>query len=153
MIPESAIGAALGFGARMVPEVMRYADRQLERLHEAKLQKMALDFQKGRPDMKVGASEMPGADAVESARALEGLESAIARQYRAARDEVWNLFSVLVRPSTTYALVIVYVVVKIWLMARHPQLAAGVYSADDYALLTGVLAFWFADRTIRRGRA
>lgn len=150
-ISSSIIGSALGFAARLAPEVMKYVDRELERRHEAKLQEMVVKAQASNPFAKAGGEVIAGD--YETTRAVGELESAIARQITSAKSEAWNLFSVLVRPSTTYALVAVYVATKAWLMWLHPELKLQVYSQEDYALLAGVLAFWFADRTVKRSKA
>jgi hypothetical protein len=138
-IAESLIGAALGGALRLAPEAIKFLDRERDRKHELAMQELALEFTKSE---EYKAPEFPQAVPA----GMDALLTSIRDQYRATGTRL-DWVSVLVRPTTTYILLAIYAAVKLAPLCFGWPLA---YGADDYGLLGGVLAFWFADRTLQK---
>lgn len=129
---------------RFVPEVLTFIDRNRDRRHELEMQRVMLEFQKANPNFGQ-ASVLGGAEPL-PVNEMQNLSQQVRDQLKATGTKL-DWVSVLVRPSTTYALVVLYLSVKAYLAAFH---LPGLYTDDDYALLGGILAFWFADRTLKK---
>lgn len=146
---DSAILGAVGGGLlRLAPEVIRFADRFLDRKHELRLQEIALQANRENPNL-AKAMQAFGDDRVGSFE-VSSLMQTIREQFTASTSPWVNLISIFVRPTTTYALVALYIFAKVW-GALHGVAFGQLYSPEDYALLGGILAFWFADRSMKRG--
>jgi hypothetical protein len=141
MIAEAAVGAIGGGLLRMAPEVLRFFDRQRDRDHELEMQRLVIENQKANPTFaKAGIVGDPAIGG-----AVDALATTIREQFKATGTKL-DWISVLVRPATTYALVSIYSLCKVYALLH----GANAYGADDYSLLGGILAFWFADRSLRR---
>ena len=130
---ETLIGMLLGGLFRLTPEFLKYGDRHLERRHELAMQDKQLEFH------KIEAFK-PEATAMEVASAqafADMLEKSVTKQYKAE-----PVLSPFVRPVVAFTLVATYVTVVLT--------GIRTYNADDLGLLSGVLAYFFADRTLKK---
>ncbi|MGZ5080723.1 MAG: hypothetical protein ACXWG8_10300 [Usitatibacter sp.] len=156
MIGDAVIGGALGGGLRLLPELLAFIDRDRERQHEVKLQRVALGFERMRQEsqrMEIATPEYHAA----MTGSMTALADTIREQFKATKNEAMNAVSILVRPATTYALVLLYLTVKLTYLVLAAQTATTfseaarlIYTAEDYTLLGGILAFWFADRALKK---
>lgn len=157
MIESTIIGAFLGAGTRIAPEVIKLLDRHLERWHELAMQDKALEFEKVRGPGRVAEMTSP-----ETTIQLKDTLDAVRESYRQqfeSKDPKLNKVSGYVRPSTTYILLGTYVLAKVVMLAAAVFSAAPIiqldraYSSEDGALLSGVLAYWFLSRSLEKGKA
>lgn len=154
MLDSAAIGAIIGAAARAGPELLKFADRWLDRRHELAMQDKALAFQKEAPMLGRKLAEM-GVTGAQLQEAFSLMREAYGQQFNTGRPWL-NAISVLVRPTTTAILVLLYVGVKVaivaaWCLQGAPlERAAGLYDANDFAVLSGILTFWFLDRGLFR---
>ncbi len=152
------LGVIFGGASRLGQYWMQVKDKQAEREHEvamfdlqAKLQeqKYTAEAQLRHMDAQVSASN-------EDAGALVAALQAQAQEARAAGGWVSKL-SASVRPVASYWLLLIYTVSKIAqiniAMLSGAGLLASVqatYSTFDGALLGSIMAYWFADRSLRK---
>lgn len=157
MIAETTLGVIVGSGFRLAPELLRFIERMQERDHELEMNKVALDFEKIRGAQRQAEVQAPGFFDNLKAQA-EGLVGQIREQFTTGPADLAK-WSIMVRPATTYALVALYVLIKAVLvyfglkaLATPAEMGRILYGAEDHALLSGVLAFWYMDRTISKAR-
>lgn len=156
MIADAVIGAGLGGALRFAPELLAFFDSGRDRAHELRMQYVALEFEKMRQETKRAEIASPDYHA-SMAQDAASLADTIREQFKATDNPFLNAVSILVRPSTTYALVVLYLIVKLFLCAvaawhgvSLSDASRLVYSSEDYSLLGGILAFWFADRAMKK---
>lgn len=154
---ETLLGGLLGGAFRLAPELLKWVDRKGERGHELLMQDKALEFEKLR-----GAQRMAEVgSSMESAwntGALEALKDSIQAQGRPSGVRWADALSTTVRPAVTYLFVLMYVGVKLSTFVGSAQAGAdfsaallAAWSAADQALLSGILNYWFLNRTLEKG--
>ncbi len=154
---ETLLGGLLGGAFRLAPEILKWIDRKGERGHELAMQDKALEFEKLRGAQRmaeIGAS----ADAAWNVGAIEALREAVTAQGRPSGVKWADALSVSVRPVITYFLVALFGVVKITAFIGSISSGAGFSTAllaawtdADQALLSGILNYWFLNRTLEKG--
>ncbi len=150
-----AIGALLGGVFRLAPEVMAHLDKKNERKHELSMldRTMALEELKGKQQLAVmdGQQEL-----AEIQGTLAGVMESLKGQFTRTGMSFVDAATWLVRPLTTYLLLLLYMGAKIaglmlaadettWLQA-----IVVAYDGEDRALLSGILSYWFISRTIEK---
>lgn len=150
MIESTVIGALVGGLFRLAPELLKYLDRHLERLHELAMQQVMLQFEEKRPDgYKYAEMALTGA---EVSATIDAIREAQKEQFNTGNKKL-DAVSILVRPAVTYVLVALYVVVKIVMLGAAVASGAplaGAYTADDLAFLSGITVFWFMGRPLEK---
>lgn len=155
-------GSVLGGVFRLVPEVFKFFDRIDERKHELAMFDRQCDLEKVRGEIKlqeIGAAR----DAAVDVGVMDAFKLAIEQQTemaKAAGGKVAAL-SASVRPVMTYYILGLYGIVKtasmlIAMFSGVPilEVLAKCWTADDMALLCGVVNYWILDRTLmKRGLA
>ena len=148
------LGGVGGAVLRTMPEVLRFMDKKGERKHELALQEYQLRYAKEvavakyeLADLETNASQVTAA--IEATKAAyENMKSGVA----------WvDALSATVRPMVTYILVGFWAFVKV---AAYMILVSGgvdwataatsLWSAEDNAMLSGVLTFWFLSRVFSK---
>ena len=151
---ETLFGGIIGGLFRLAPEVLKFFDRAGERKHELALleNQMRLIELRGKIDMAKTEAEMVMAetDAISIAIDEQGKTARAAGRWVAA-------VSALVRPTVTYAFVIVYFLVKFaaYLLALEQNgewksVLVTMWNKDDMAMLMLLLTFWFTGRVWER---
>lgn len=135
MIGEAIVGGALGAGLRMLPEMLKLLDGQLDRKHELKMQAAHLEYVKVVGAAPVDPGPMPTPDELDALR-----DAYVERATATAPRWIKNL-AAAVRPGVTFLLVLAYVA----LLVSQRQ-----YTIDDMQLLSSVLGFWFLGRVWER---
>lgn len=132
MLSEAFLGTVLGGALRIAPEVLRSFNERSERKHELAMQEHHLKYVK-----EVGPGRAEDFGPPPTATEMQALgELYIAKA--TARSPRWvSLLAALVRPSVTFALVLVYIVML---------LVRGEYGPEDMSLLSSVVSFWFTGR-------
>lgn len=152
MLGEAAVGAIIGAAARAGPEILKTIDRHLDRRHELAMQDKALAFEKQSPGRMEKAAAV---DAGDLQAVLSMMREAYNQQFNTGNPWL-NAISVLVRPVTTGVLVLLYVFVKVVMVCAALGTTVPVdallriWDPNDFAVLSGILTFWFLDRGLFR---
>ena len=153
---ETLFGGLLGGIFRIAPEVMKLFDRANERKHELAMMQAEMEFAKIR-----GEIAMRQVEAQMTVAELDAMSEAIREQGQTARSagRLVAAISALVRPSVTYAFVIVYFLVKLaaYFLAIEQNgdwraVLVSMWTQDDMAMLMLVLTFWFVGRIWERNK-
>jgi hypothetical protein len=154
------LSAFLGFASSILPEFFKQRQDARDKAHELALfeKQAALESARAAADLDQSIQAALAAQAV-----------AVQESYRAdvaANAESWvNIYSASVRPTITYAFFLLYALVKFsqfWLLL-HPSLPwqteinfaqamVAIWSDEDIAIFSAVIAFWFGDRMLRHRR-
>ena len=155
---ETLLGGLLGGAFRLAPEVLKWFDRQGERVHELAMQDKALEFEKLRGAQRmseIGAA----ADGAWNTGAIETLRDAVRSQGEKIGIAWADALSSTVRPVITYWFMALYCAAKTAAFAA--ALSAGAdwgtavlhaWTEADQALWAGVLNFWFLGRVFDKVR-
>lgn len=153
---ETLFGSLLGGVFRIAPEVIKWLDRKNEREHELKMLNAEMEFARVR-----GEIAMREAEARMTVAELGAMQAALTEQGETSRKAGKTIaaISALVRPSVTYAFVIVYFLVKLaaFLIALDQNgdwkvVLVALWTDDDMAMLMLLLTFWFTGRVWERNR-
>lgn len=148
-------GTVLGGVFRLAPELLKWLDRKDERKHELAMFKSQVDLEKQRGEIKlqeIGAQREAALDS----GVMTAFNSAIEQQtemVKAAGNGLIAAFSASVRPAVTYALVGTYLVLQIGMAIQAGSVAEAhkaVMTPDFVALVSGILNYYFLNRTIER---
>lgn len=162
MILETVLGGLVGTATRSIPAVLEFFDKKNERAHELSMFDKQIEADRVRATQEFEQTKLEG-DINFKVEDIKALSAALQGQAEMAASAggFAAAASALVRPITTYMLVALYMLAKIAsfvLMCLTPDTtldfvlagAAALYTEDDSALLAGVLAFWYMDRTISK---
>ena len=161
MILETLLGGVVGTATRAIPAVLEHLDKKNEREHERMMFERQIEQDKLRGEQKIEEVKLEGQINLD-AKSLDALIAGNAAQAQmAVAAGGWAAkLSAAVRPVTTFQLVGLYMLAKVatfallCMNATDPEsVMFGVkelYNANDSALLSGVLAFWYMDRTIQK---
>ncbi len=166
------LSALLGFFSSAFPEFIRLFREQKDRSHEITLLHLQMEYDRQK------LREARDAQQAEHAYKLEAI--ALERDMRESADlnnrpdgsgehktGLWavDALSGSVRPLITYLLFAMYACVKYaqyqllvapalpWQQPiTHLQAMVSLWSDDDMAVFTAIIAFWFGSRMFRRGR-
>lgn len=148
------LGSIFGGLFRLAPEILKWLDRKDDRKHELEMFRLQTDLEKVRGEYQLETRYVD-----HSITQLDAIKEAFKEQSAsAAASYKWvAALSALVRPSVTYILFGVYIVVKLitiwygieagalwWEMIRES------WSTDDFGMLNMILTFWFVGRTIEK---
>lgn len=152
------LSALLGFGSSILPEFFKQAQDKRDKAHELALleRQAALEAMRSAADLEKTIELALGAQA-----------TAVQESYRAdvqANQGSWvAAYSASVRPTITYAFFLLYALVKFsqfWLLMNPSlpwqttqtiaQALAAIWTDEDVAIFSAVVAFWFGDRMIRK---
>lgn len=144
MISEAVVGAFSGGILRLAPEFLRFFDRRSERRHELAVQQLEVSLTEklwGKARSAPSPVFAPGM--VDALRELH-LNSQIDRAGK--RFPFVDALAALVRPTTTWALLALYLSVRLVAVWKSEQ----VYGVSDIELLSTVLSYWFVSRTLEK---
>jgi hypothetical protein len=158
MLDSAAVGAIIGFLGRAGPELLKFWDRHLERQHELAMQDKALAFEEKSPGRMREKSAVDGGDLQ---AVFNLMREAYSQQFQPATPYDWLnallvAISTMVRPGATAALLFLYVGVKIsimvgWFLGGAPLASVDkLFDNNDFAVLSGILTFWFLDRQMAK---
>ena len=151
---ETLFGGLLGGLFRLAPEVLKWLDKKDERSHELSMLDKEMAFAQIKAEQAMhtvdAQVDMSQFDAI--GKALEGQE----KMATAAGKFVAGI-SALVRPLVTYWVVALWTGVKIASMTLAYQtngswkeMLLTNWGADDMAILSMILCFWFVGRGIEK---
>ncbi len=132
----------LGGGVlRLLPELLSYLNRRQDNQHELNMLSHQVELEKLR---QTGVAQM--ADIQQAIQLIQAHKEALSGQMQRTGFVVVDALNFLVRPIFAYWSLALYSVFKLSaLSAQWPNIAA-VYSADDFALLSGICSFYFVGR-------
>lgn len=158
MILETALGSLFGGALRLAPEVLKWLDRKNERAHEIAMQQLSLQAAREQSEAKLRELDAQ-ASAAFDAGAMQALVESIKSQGQPTGIKFVDGISGLVRPVITFWFFGLYATARIaaFVVAVNtgtPALTAlaSVWTPEDHAMLSGILAFWFVGRVWDRGR-
>lgn len=155
-------GSLIGGVFRLVPEILKHADKKNERAHELSMfaQQCELEAQRGAQKMQeIGAQR----DLAVDTGVVEALKAAIDQQARmtdSAKGWVASM-SASVRPIVTYWILGLWSIMHLWFAVGSyssgvpiTEAFKEIMTSDFAALVSGTLNYWFLDRTLsKRGLA
>ena len=154
LLGSGVLGSLFGGIFRLLPEVLKWLDRKDERKHELDMFKLQTDLEKQRGQLRIEERYVD-----HSVAQLNAIQEAFKEQSAAAAASYpWvAAASALVRPSITYVLFALYIVVKITVLvyafmsgATWLEVVQKHYDAEDFAMLNLIITFWFVGRAIER---
>jgi hypothetical protein len=150
------IGSLLGGIFRLVPEALKWLDRKSEREHELNMFKetCALEQLRGSIRMQeVGAIQ----DAITDIKVLDTFKASIESQtdmVKAAGKGWIASISASVRPVVTYFILGMWALFHLYIVATSKlpseQVFSMMMSVDFVALVSGIINYWFLDRTLAK---
>ncbi len=154
MMLESLFGSLFGGLFRLAPEIIKWLDKKDERAHELKMFTLQTDLEKVK-----GTFKMEEKYAEYSTEQLKAIGEAFKEQSSTAQASYkWvAAVSALVRPGITWALFGLYCAVKIATLSMAIN-AGGAWQevivkswvVEDWAMLNGIITYWFLDRTVAK---
>jgi len=152
---ETILGGALGGISRLLPEALKFFDRKAERTHELALLAANLKADEARLQGQLAVATSASQQA-EFTSALSALQEALKSQGEKTGVGWVDAFSSMVRPSITYIVFLMWVLVKCASLAtvitHYQTIDQFVKTLDmwwvpnDQAMLAGILNFWFMGR-------
>jgi hypothetical protein len=136
---------------RLLPELITLWQSKADNAHELAMLQAQVELEKVKGTEQRATMEVQGAidEAVASLNAQIG---ALHDQMQKTGIGFVDALNFLVRPLTTYLFLIMFALYKISLTAIAMSQAdvwhsiLSVYTADDVAMLGGILSFWFVGR-------
>ena len=155
---EALMGGALGGVLRLAPELLKWFDRKDERKHELAMIDRNLAADRQRAELNIRAIEAQDA-AAQNAGEIQMLVEAMKAQATPTGVGWVDALNAIVRPFLTlYWCVLLYsaVLVARYVILLHggvPALEAVVrlWGPTEEGLVAAMMAFWFADRSLRKG--
>lgn len=157
MILETALGGVFGGLLRLAPELMKHLDRKNDRAHEVKMFDLQLKADQLKGDQALSLARTQ-AEAATDQGDIGLMLAAIQAQARPSGVPWIDALASGVRPILTYWWCVgLYTAALIcqYLAAREAGSNAvasvlSVWGGDEKAIVASMLAFWFADRTLRK---
>lgn len=137
---------------RMLPELLGWLNKKTDNSHELAMMDKQLELQKSKSADDRETVQVQG-DIDQTLALLDAQREALKGQMQKTGIRWVDALNFLVRPITTYYFLILYGVAKIAMFATalHGDVTGWdailkIYDADDRAILSGILAFWFVGR-------
>jgi hypothetical protein len=162
LLGGGVLGGLLGGVFRLAPEVLTWMDKKNERAHELLMFKEQAALVQLQGDLKL-REVTATAEANIDQSVLAAMRAAVDQQVELVKGTAgtaWAGFiagmSALVRPAITYWLLAVWSGMHIWLAVNSAMTAAETFklvmTADFIAMVSGVINYWFLDRTLAKRR-
>lgn len=142
----SILGALLGFGSSIVPQLMKMWQDKRDKEHEIKLLGLQMQMQAVGHTQRL--EEINATADIEESRAL--YQSAEVKLSGVAWvDAIMTALNTSVRPMITYSFFGLYAWVKMALYGIEKDIIT-VWSAEDMAIFCTIMGFWFGNRSMQR---
>lgn len=157
LVGSGLLGSIVGGLFRLAPEFIKFWDRKDERKHELNMFSLQTELEKVKGEFKVEEKYVD--------YSIANMQ-ALATSHKAQSDDASSSYkwvsaaSALVRPAVTYVLFGMYVLFKISMITYGTT--SGVpwttvmqnsWTPDDFAMLNGILMYWFLNRSIEKYKA
>ena len=141
---------------RLLPELLTFLNKKTDNAHELLMLDKQFQLEATREVSKRETVALQGS--LDNALAvLEAQKIALQSQMQKTGIRFVDSLNFLVRPLTTYYVLLMYGIAKIAMFAVAVNGSGNVwsavlqvYDAEDRAILSGILAFWFVGRTIEK---
>lgn len=137
---------------RLLPEVFAFLNKKTDNEHELAMLDKQAELEKTRSAMRQQEIETQGQVDFNVAE-LQALGEALKGQMQTTGNVFVDALNFLVRPMTTYFFLLMYALAKIamFMVAMKSgldtwQTVLKIYDAEDRAMLSGILSFWFVGR-------
>lgn len=138
-----------------MPELFGFLNKRTDNAHELAMLDRQFQLEQSRAASRQALVEYQGG--VDETLALLGAQSAALQGQMQLTGIRWaDALNVLVRPVATYYVLLMYGLAKLamFMVAREASIGGWdailkIYDAEDRAILSGILAFWFVGRAIR----
>lgn len=139
---------------RLLPELIGFLNKKTDNSHELAMLDKQFQLETTRAGARMDEIRYQG-DAAEVLALLDAQKSALTGQMQ--KVGIWwvDALNFLVRPLTAYYMLALYGIAKVALFVTAWQTGGNVwaavlqvYDAEDRALLTGILSFYFVGRVI-----
>lgn len=148
---------SLGGGLmRLLPEVVAFLNKRTDNQHELAMMDKQAELEKTKSVMRQQEIQTQGQVDMNVAE-LAALQEALKGQMQVTGNSFADMLNFLVRPATTYYLLLLYGLSKVamFMLATQSGIAgweaiAKVYDEEDRAMLAGVMSFWYVGRTLDR---
>jgi len=151
------IGTLMGLLGSLLPELLKYFNNKEDHKHEIEMGKLQMESMKLAGQIKL--EEINATADIEEAKAI----------YASAEQKItgvkWidglvSLYSSSVRPTLTYAFFALYAFVKVAAYMNFSeagwnwhQIGAEIWSSEDFAIFSTIMAFWFGGRFLKAALA
>ena len=143
------LSPVLGALIRLAPEILKFFDKKLERIHELAMQDKALEFEKVR-----GAQRMAELSSEMEIAHLAAIGKAATAQMRKTGIRWVDALNAFVRPTITFFFVGLYGAVKVCAIISAMQSGEGLIAVlpevwdmdNDMPILGAIIGFWFVSR-------
>lgn len=154
MLEAGILGSLFGGIFRIAPEILKFFDKKNEREHELRMFTLQTDLEKIRGEFRV--EERYVDYSVSQMQAIQAAAEAEAKV--AAASWKWVSAAVaLVRPSITYMIFGMYLLVKITMLwagfdsgIAWTELVKNNWTENDFGILMMILTFYFMGRPIEK---
>jgi len=149
----SIIGTVVGLLGSFIPELLKFWKQKADHKHEIEMTKLQMD-----------AAKLQGQIRLEEIGAMADIEESKAL-YAAAEQKItgWkfvdglvSLYNSSVRPTITYAFMLLYMYVKYSVIygmmqmgQKWQEIGSYVWGSEDFAMFSTILAFYFGGRFMR----
>lgn len=156
LLSGGLFGGLLGGLFRLVPEVLKWLDRKNEREHERLMFEQQCKLTTLQGSIRLEEVREVGKQAVDVG-VMEAFKASIESQTEmikmAGKSKIAAL-SASVRPVITYFILLVWSCAHMWFAIKNGTSAVETYklimSVDFVALVSGVVNYWFLDRTLSK---
>ena len=137
---------------RLLPELIGFMNKKTDNSHELAMLQAQVELEKTKGDQQrqtIGVQS----DADQIIALLNAQKDALAGQMQKTGISFVDALNFLVRPVTTYYILFLYGAAKVAMLvvAYHGGMdiwkaISSAYDAEDRAILSGILSFWYTGR-------
>lgn len=150
---STLLGTLLGGVARLATAWLEFKKQERDQAHEREMTRLLTEREERLSELRVREASVAGELRVDETWAQALREAVAARPTGVG----WvDAISATVRPFLTYwwmLLLSIYKVAVLWQLADDQGLRTALtyaWTADDMAVLSAIISFWFLDRTLRK---
>jgi len=152
----SLLGGGIGGLLRFVPEIIKFFGDRNDRDHEFRMATLQLQIDQARAAQAIDLVHAQG-EAAEMAGQMQAYAEALKGQSQITGVPWVDALNSTVRPFITYWWMILFAVYKLCTIvtlatktSTLADFAAGIWTDNDWGILSMILGFWFVDRAIRK---
>ena len=146
----SLIGALMGLGGSVIPEILGFFKRDQEHKQEIELRRLDAEIAKQQAEMRLAEADLK----VDHAH-MQGVYD----QFKSQKTDTWvDRLNALVRPVVTFTFLFMFLSVTGALIAQTLFAGASLVTALTIvgptidAYFSAILAFWFGNRQIQKNK-
>lgn len=147
------IGTLLGLLGSLLPEVLKFWNNKEDHKHEVEMSRIQMEAQKELHQERLEEINAQ-ADIAESEALYKSAEIKITGSK--IIDGIIALYSSSVRPTITYAFMVLYMYVKYSLIyslmqagLKWNEVGGQIWNSEDFAVFATILSFWFGARFLK----